>query len=78
VHNYPCIPAQPDSFGDPVEAGNPSTVDVLLATASPPKLRQHPLVNQAMTASPERQVELRRKFDGIMRQIDKIRFRNQN
>jgi hypothetical protein len=36
------------------------------------------LVNQAMTASAERQVEIRRAFDGIMRQIDKIRFRNQN
>jgi len=36
------------------------------------------LINQAMTASAERQVEIRRAFDGIMRQIDKIRFRNQN
>jgi hypothetical protein len=36
------------------------------------------LVNEAMTASPERQVEIRMKFDGIMREIDKIRLSNQN
>jgi hypothetical protein len=36
------------------------------------------LLNEAMTASPERQVETRKKFDGIMREIDKIRLSNQN
>jgi hypothetical protein len=36
------------------------------------------LLNEAMTASPERQVEIRMKFDGIMREIDKIRLGNQN
>jgi hypothetical protein len=36
------------------------------------------LLNEAMTASPERQVEIRIKFDGIMREIDKIRLSNQN
>jgi hypothetical protein len=36
------------------------------------------LLNEAMTASPERQVEIRMKFDGIMREIDKIRLRSQN
>jgi hypothetical protein len=36
------------------------------------------LVNQAMTASAERQIEIRMEFDGIMREIDKIRLSNQN
>jgi hypothetical protein len=36
------------------------------------------LLNDAMTSSLERQVEIRTEFDGIMREIDKIRLRNQN
>ena len=35
-------------------------------------------LNEAMTASPERQVEIRMEFDGIMRKIDRIRLSNQN
>jgi hypothetical protein len=35
------------------------------------------LLNEAVTASPERQIEIRMKFDGIMREIDKIRLSNQ-
>jgi hypothetical protein len=36
------------------------------------------LLNEAMTSSTERQVEIRMEFDGIIREIDKIRLRNQN
>jgi hypothetical protein len=36
------------------------------------------LVNQAMTASADRQIEIRAEFDGIMRDIDKIRLRYKN
>jgi hypothetical protein len=36
------------------------------------------LLNEAVTASPERQVEIRMEFDCIIREIDKIRLRNQN
>jgi hypothetical protein len=34
------------------------------------------LLNQAMTASADRQVEIRKEFDRIMRKIDKIRLSN--
>jgi hypothetical protein len=36
------------------------------------------LLNEAMTASSERQVEIRTEFDRIMRAIDKIRISYQN
>ena len=36
------------------------------------------LLNEAATASPERQVEIRIKFDRIMREIEKIRLSNLN
>lgn len=36
------------------------------------------LLNETMTASPERQVEIRGEYDGIISEIDKIRLRNQN
>jgi hypothetical protein len=36
------------------------------------------LLNETMTASPERQVEIRREFDGIMNEINEIWLRNQN
>jgi hypothetical protein len=36
------------------------------------------LLSEAVTASPERQVEIRMEFDRIMREIDKIRLSNLN
>jgi hypothetical protein len=36
------------------------------------------LLSEAVTASPERQVEIRTEFDRIMRKIDKIRLSNLN
>ena len=36
------------------------------------------LLNEAIAASPERQVEIRIKFDRIMREIDRIRLSNLN
>jgi hypothetical protein len=36
------------------------------------------LLNEAMTASRKRQDEIRTEFDGIMREIDKIRLSHQN
>jgi hypothetical protein len=36
------------------------------------------LLNEAMAASRVRQVEIRTEFDGIMREIDRIRLRNLN
>jgi hypothetical protein len=36
------------------------------------------LLNETMTASPERQVGVRMEFDGTMREIDKIRLSKQS
>jgi hypothetical protein len=36
------------------------------------------LLNEALTSSPEQQVEIRAEFDRIMREIDAIRLRHLN